>query len=108
MGQLQPQVLPEGQEPRFVADAETQMHVVDLAPKFCVFPRVIGRGDTDLIELPGTLKRFHRENNNIHPVGGTGSYLNINRSPTTAIAEAMATLCMVVNQFRIWGPRQFE
>lgn len=60
LGQLQPQVMPEGQEPHFVADAETQMCVVDLATKFCVFPRVIGRGDTDLIELPGTDKRFHR------------------------------------------------
>jgi hypothetical protein len=61
MGQVQPEVMQEGQEPHFVADAETQMCVVDLATKFCVFPRVIGRGDTDLIELPGTDKRFHRE-----------------------------------------------
>jgi hypothetical protein len=60
LGQLQPQVMPEGQEPQFVAEAETQMCVVDLATKFCVFPRVIGRGDTDPIELPGTDKRFHR------------------------------------------------
>jgi len=61
LGQLQPQVMPEGQLPHFVVNAETQMHVVDLETKFCVFPRVIGRGDTALIEVPRTDKRFHRD-----------------------------------------------
>ena len=32
--------------------------MVDLKTSFCVFPRVIIRGDADLIELPGT-ERFH-------------------------------------------------
>lgn len=61
LGQPEPQVMQEGQRPHFVADAETQMCVIDRHTQFCVLPRVIGRGDTDLIEVPGTDKRFHRE-----------------------------------------------
>lgn len=60
LGQSQPQVMPEGRRPDFVANAEMQMHVVDLATRFCVFPRVIGRGEMPLIEVPNSPRRFHR------------------------------------------------
>ncbi|QDM32871.1 hypothetical protein FNL55_17040 [Tardiphaga sp. vice352] len=59
MGHTQPLVLPDGPAPCFVADAETQLHVIDLQTGFCVFPRVIGRGLNVEMELPNG-KRFHR------------------------------------------------
>lgn len=61
LGQLQPQVMPEGREPDFIAEAELQMYVVDLVTKFCVFPRVIGRGNAPLIELANSPRRFNRQ-----------------------------------------------
>lgn len=59
MGHRQPQVRRMGPVPAFYADAETQVHVVDIKTGFYVFPRAIIRGDAELVEIPGTAKFFH-------------------------------------------------
>lgn len=62
MGLQQPLVMAVGHAPDFFfAEAELEMHVIDIATGYVVFPRVIGRGDTDLIEVADTDRRFHRD-----------------------------------------------
>jgi hypothetical protein len=63
LGQAHPVAIMDDREPDFFffVEAELQMCVIDLDTRYCVFPRVIGRGDTDPIEIPGTDKRFHRD-----------------------------------------------
>jgi hypothetical protein len=65
MGHRQPHVMRVNPAPTFFADAEMQVHVVDRRTSFCVFPHAIVRGDADLIELPGTGKRFHWDTANL-------------------------------------------
>jgi hypothetical protein len=62
MGLRQPLVMAEGHAPDFFfAEAELEMCVIEIATGFVVFPRVIGRGDADLIEVADTDRRFHRD-----------------------------------------------
>lgn len=60
LGQQQPQRMLYDDELPF-AYAETQMHVVEIRTGFCVFPRVIVRGENPIVEFPWSVKRFHKE-----------------------------------------------
>ena len=61
LGQDEPYLAPFEADPDFIAYAETQSHVVQTSTGFCVFPRVVVRGQNTLVEVTGTSKRFHRE-----------------------------------------------